>query len=575
MPQRDENHDWVQYLFVKRLLRSSCLHVPSPLMTKYRNKATYSIPIIEFSSLVQENVQDVCRWINEQVCGSSERNQILLTEVMVKSTRKAELLVRLSLAYGSDATTTTATTKGRYFESFCKQLQSTFPAIACLCYNTEPSPGTRPSKSDPLVFLTPRQKHVWETTPDGRHRYRLGPDTFSEVNPTVEQQQYAQTQEWIATMQSTANSNNNAQHTLLVSGRDISVFALGYGESFAKVLAIQHCPLVHQDAMLNLQNDAKYSVFFCPNKGDMARTLAPHASSIHGAVLTGGRKGLDPSYVDFLTSHANIQFVVYNSCCTTSLVRDMRGLLTAFRVQDFRQYDFFPGTKYTASLTLLVRRRGPTLVLPVGPAGVGKSTLARLLATVGASVWERDAAWASVRTITPSMAETKRQVHAQLLEFLQRSQQLPSQNRIPILVVDTTNGNAAARELYAETSQPEAVILVSFVTNNVDFLLQRTARRLSSQEGELPAENHPSFPTTLVEQRVKHENILKGIEFPSEKEMERILHSDCTTRVVKIRVDPEQSNRNDVFLAVMTTLAISGELLEALALDGVVELHKG
>ena len=41
-------------------------------------------------------------------------------------------------------------------------------------------------------------------------------------------------------------------------------------------------------------------------------------------------------------------------------------------VDDFRSYDFFPGTKYTASVTRLLRRPR-TLILPVGPAGTGES----------------------------------------------------------------------------------------------------------------------------------------------------------------------------------------------------------
>jgi hypothetical protein len=101
-----------------------------------------------------------------------------------------------------------------------------------------------------------------------------------------------------------------------------------------------------------------------------------------------------------------IEDIVYNSCNITSLVKDMRlatvswachsfnsSLLffffleryllsdtdgLGFAVEDFRSFDFFPGTAFTASVTH-IRRKRPVLVLPIGPAGVGKSWLARQL----------------------------------------------------------------------------------------------------------------------------------------------------------------------------------------------------
>ena len=108
-------------------------------------------------------------------------------------------------------------------------------------------------------------------------------------------------------------------------------------------------------------------------------------STIMG-VMTGGRKGLDPSYLDFLVQSERVVAIIYNSCSTKSLVRDMEGLMQAFDVADFRSYNFFPGTSYTASLTLLIRKRKTTLVIPVGPAGVGKSTLAAKLRKGGMDI---------------------------------------------------------------------------------------------------------------------------------------------------------------------------------------------
>ena len=96
-------------------------------------------------------------------------------------------------------------------------------------------------------------------------------------------------------------------------------------------------------------------------------------------VTTGGRKGLHPSYLNLLTHHKSIVCIIYNSCSLKSLTVDVEGFISGgLYIDDFKSYDFFSGTKYSASVLRLLRRP-KTLVLPIGPAGSGKSTLASRL----------------------------------------------------------------------------------------------------------------------------------------------------------------------------------------------------
>ena len=552
MKQQSQQNVWVDRLF-SLLLQSDRLHIPSPLSTHYRNKMTYSIPMIPTNAapLAQENVQDVCRWV-DAFEKNSEESSMGIAEVMVKATRSGDLMVRLTLAAGSTKTDAPSDDGAENDEQHCPsnllqlrdRLLMAFPKVVCLSFNRQPTPGKRPTKTEPLMFLTPKH-HVWDVTPDHAYRYRLSPDTFAEVNPTVEAQQYAQTQEWLALeRRQTAHPS-----TLLVSGRDISVFALGYGASFDHVVAIQHCPLVHADAMYNLSDRDKYTVLHCPNKSDMGRMLLQQENqqqTIAGAVLTGGRKGLDPKYIECLVSTRSLSFIIYNSCSTKSLVRDMRAFLGTFRIQGFQSYDFFPGTAYSASLTYLVRCRHSTaLVLPIGPAGVGKSTLARQLERIcagGVRVWGRDEVFARLRKSLPSLASTKRQVHKELLEFLTARNDI----RSSIRVLDSTNGSRDARALYVQTAQPETVVCVNWNTSNVDWLLTRTAHRLGDN-----VEQHPSFPTTVEEQRLKHQAIMKGIEFADIKEVEQLVDDQ---RMVVFTVAPETVNMEDLAFAVLAAI---------------------
>mmetsp|Transcript_21984 Transcript_21984/g.47768 ORF Transcript_21984/g.47768 Transcript_21984/m.47768 type:complete len:639 (+) Transcript_21984:243-2159(+) len=579
---------WVARL-ISHLYNLPELHVPSPSgrNDKYRNKMTYNIPLPDpLSNLAQDEINQVCRHVETWADGYNHNNdittatsqiarkrkavaseneeseqeeetndtatateeQVVFREVMVKATRDGSMLVRVTVQRSNTCGEGNSALWGA---SFVQHMRTAFPTIQCVCYN-EAHGRARPPKTAPLHFLYGADRpYVMESTPNGIS-YQISPDTFSEINHEVERLQFEQTRTWIKEFEGT-------DAVLLVSGRDISSFGLGWGsikgdrgeKIFSEVVACQHCPLVNTDAVANFQRhctDVKGAVLHL-TKEVMAEGISEALNAAQErqknkpsvpvvVVLTGGRKGLEPSYIRCLMQNSSVSCIVYNSCCTLSLVRDMEHFMGGefgFQIDGFASFDFFPGTKYRASLIRLVRRP-KTLVIPVGPAGVGKSTMARELErnTPKNTVrwWQRDEVFASLRNQAVGLNKTKHIVHEQLLSFLDTREN----GDRSVQVVDSTNSSAEARTLYVQTGKPDLTILVELKPHGqddkevLDLLMERTKGRLGDGKS-----SHPSFPDTADEQRVKHVNILKGIQYPSAGAAAAALEDPITVGGVKSR----------------------------------------
>ena len=384
---------------------------------------------------------------------------------------------------------------------------------------------------------------------------------------------------------------------------------------FQHVIAIQHCPLVHYDAVQNIQRYQRrqqrqeqkqedsikvvrsptFSVYHC-SKATMVHSFQKELSqgstkhiTVFG-VMTGGRKGLDVSYVQFLNEHRSIQGIVYNSCATKSLLRDMTGFVLRgpYYFDHFRSYDFLPNTPYTASLTKLIRRPR-TLIILIGPAGVGKSTMVKKLLQQYSSNgqptenminnniawWERDRIFTKLRNQGISLAKTKSLVHASLLKVLRRrcsdvddENDNQQDDDTAVIIIDSTNGNAEGRQLYVKEAKPDVVIYVNFKIDENDdekvmeYLLDCTKYRLNNN-----SDQHPSFPQSIEEQRIKHGNILSGMEYPTLQELEKIQRDNfpIVKRTVLLTCDPrDEKSRSQLPWNVFLEYTASAELRQAI-----------
>jgi tRNA/tmRNA/rRNA uracil-C5-methylase (TrmA/RlmC/RlmD family) len=569
--QGKEEKSWVSQL-LSLLFSHSDLHVPSKKLKHYRNKITYNLPLESVSPLAELHLNEVCQAIDDW---TREREVIgLFREVMAKSSRDNSMMIRVTVQrrqrqednhdivganadVKEDTDTAGSITCGKEDlddydyddwddsakQAFVSHLTQIFPSITCICYN-ESLDRSRPTKDAPLKLIYGNEMHVLEKTPSGLS-YQISPDSFCEINHEVEDLQNEQTVSWIQQYQGAI---------LVCSGRDINSYGLGLGsiknakggKVFSEVVAVNHCPLVAKDAKANFErhkDEIKATVLHL-SKNEMAKGVSVALEAARErqnyppvvVVTTGGRKGLDQTYLNFLKDYQAVECIVYNSCSTKSLEVDMEGFVSGpqgYLIDDFRSYDFFAGTKYSASVLRLLRRP-KTLVLPVGPAGCGKSTLASTLTERSPRNtclwWHRDLEFAKLRNANVSMTKSKSLIHGRMLSFLNGDCK-------SVRIVDSTNGNAGARLLYFNESRPEIFIIVVLSPptkdgeNVIEMLLERTSNRLAGGKT-----SHPSFPSTVHEQREKHLAILKGIEYPSRVEV-TTLSKECK-RTIILHCDP-------------------------------------
>lgn len=175
-----------------------------------------------------------------------------------------------------------------------------------------------------------------------------------------------------------------------------------------------------------------------------------------------------------------------------------------YYLYDFCSFDTFAGTRYKMTLTYLVRRPS-SIILPIGPPGVGKSILGISLMQSfphdSLIHFERDVVFSQIKN-TESLASTKQKTHQAIQDVLTKKD-----TNFKIIYLDSTNGSQEGRQFYIETHNSQTVIEICFVCQEVDFLLSRTLQR----------KNHPSFPLDPNEQKEKISKILSAISYPTKK----------------------------------------------------------
>ena len=394
---------WVSALF-SRLFACRELHIPSSHI-HYRNKIIYNLPLdternddhyglsVSLSVLADRKLNDVVQAIHDWACKMNVSPRYnMFREVMTKTTRDGNILLRVTVlrkeeqnnkiaknpnSNNSNSNNSNGNNNAKIYsmmekkeyadrweelkQPFVKHMIQLFPSITCICYN-ETINHVRPTKNCPLHLLYGKHMHSTAVTHIGNLEYIIGVDNFCEVNHEVEALQNNQKSEWIHAM----NFQDGA--VLLCSGRDMSSWSLGFGSMrdnkngnklFAECVVVSHCPIVIRDAIINCNKHSekvKCTVLY-KVKADMASDVANALDSAIArqkrkhvpvcVIASGGRKGLNPSYICLLKESVAVKCIIYNSCSTKSLEKDMTDLLdgpNGFTVDAFRSYDFFGGT---------------------------------------------------------------------------------------------------------------------------------------------------------------------------------------------------------------------------------------
>lgn len=336
-------------------------------------------------------------------------------------------------------------------------------AVQSICYQLAFG-RARPKKHAPCFHLHGPLQLIEQCSLNGAGSrdswYYVSPETLSQVNPVTGDALYSHVAGWLgerdsgeseigvdqAGAQMVRSAMEAARHSgggVLVTGRDVNLFGIAlFRKSSLRLNILTHCPNAYQDVLLNsascaraeriqawliekggatasfLQEMTRHSTFPSPPPRRPNRN-EPHAAPPPAvAIVTAGRRGVG-SLVCAALCDLPLQALVYVSCCHSTLYSDAAHLLgeRGFVVVSAARYDHFPGSRFTGSALLLVRRP-PFLVLPVGPAASGKSTLCRLLQrslpSGAALVAERDQLLASAREDGLSLARARKRTQSQV-----------------------------------------------------------------------------------------------------------------------------------------------------------------
>ncbi|KAL1521852.1 hypothetical protein AB1Y20_021503 [Prymnesium parvum] len=544
---------------------------PSP-PRHYRNRMVYdlSAPPAAADDLAAPAVAEARRVVGLWCASRSRMPRGFWRELSVRLSSTGELQLKLLLAAGAEAQWAEESAAFAAFLSV--ELRG---AAASVCYQLAAG-RARPPKGAPSVPLH-GPLHLLEQCA-GRS-YAVSADTLSQVNHATAAALVRQVGAWLrlhppdegsapvapraaAAVAAAAAARGGA----IVTGRDVNLFGLALlAPRGTPLRLVTHCRSAFADAALNARRmgrrhaTAAWLVARGERTAALLRALAadaPHAAADalcdarwpeHGeeppppppaaappppppsappppslAIVTAGRRGVGPHVCAALRA-LPLRALVYISCCDGSLAADAAHLLGegGFAVASAARYDHFPRSAFRGAALLLVRRP-PALLLPVGPAGSGKSTLCRALRLAappgGVRLVPRDALLAAERAAGASLRAARARMHARVVAAAH-----DAMRRGCLCVFDSCNarvgGRAAAARLAAAAAAGEegwgGVALVSFAPGEQEaeryraFLLERVAMRAA----------HPTFPVLPDEREAALDATLSAMEWPAPSEL--------------------------------------------------------
>ena len=333
-----------------------------------------------------------------------------------------------------------------------------------------------------------------------------------------------------------------AARSIVCTGRDVNLFGASlFARTSHELTIVTHCPNAYADLEHSLPHaggqqgergeSGRKVRRYCVPKGKRTavhlRGLVSMATSGGSAslppevaVVTAGRRGVGRDVCCALRDDLPIRVLVYVYCCEATMVTDLEELLAhpgvegsggghssndspfpehgsrlgGFAVADAARFDHFAGSSgHVGGGLLLMRRPGACLMLPVGPAGSGKSSLCRRLQVALprnlCTIVERDAVLASLRSggekgvdgfgsegsggeggggeggctagrLTVGLSAAKKRTHQLCVDRLREAARTSR-----LCVFDSCNANAGGRRHYCDEvlgRDAELVLLISF-----------------------------------------------------------------------------------------------------------------
>ncbi len=133
----------------------------------------------------------------------------------------------------------------------------------------------------------------------------------------------------------------------------VGVFAILAAPHARRVIAVEEIAAAGTDARFNASAADLENVSVHVHKAE--RFMATFAERLDAVVLDPPRSGCEQGVLDGLLRLRPAR-VVYVSCDIATLVRDLRVLHGAYRIESVRMVDMFPQTSHIEAVTLLTRR---------------------------------------------------------------------------------------------------------------------------------------------------------------------------------------------------------------------------
>lgn len=133
----------------------------------------------------------------------------------------------------------------------------------------------------------------------------------------------------------------------------VGTFAILAAPHTRRVVAVEDVAIAGTDARFNAAAADAQNVTVHVHKAE--RFMATFAERVDAVVLDPPRAGCGSGVLDgLLRLHPNR--IVYVSCDTATLVRDIRALHAAYRIESVQIVDLFPQTHHIETVTVLARR---------------------------------------------------------------------------------------------------------------------------------------------------------------------------------------------------------------------------
>ena len=331
-----------KYFEIEKILNPyiSSIEIPNESLypKNYRNRCD-----LELSSNINNDYTSIFS-INftkklKEYLHTINNNNFKLLEVMIKENNKNQILVKI-VCYIYNYNTRI---KLKSLVVLLLYIAKMYNKELVSVYYQYTNNNSKPKKNSKYIHLYGYKDIVESYNLDNRIiKFHIEPDSFSRINYVESINIYNHILSLVL---------KNLDYKLVCLGRDINVPSLLLSKYFKSTRIFTHCKLIYNDLLKNTyKEDHKISL---TSKVDYKDIFNIDDDII---LLSAGRNGVSDEVMDRLNNLDNIKQIVYISCNSKSMKRNIDYLLTKdskYKIDRVVIVDEFPNTKYTNILISL------------------------------------------------------------------------------------------------------------------------------------------------------------------------------------------------------------------------------